>query len=111
MYAQGLIIQLILDCPPQALWNKWCKDRCEYYKRMEPVDAVRDVPPLKPEGARHVFRAEGPLSDSIWQALLINPGLEERKQLAVLAEQFSEKQSKSCLQHARAPTKVMELKE
>ena len=109
LYAQGLVIQLILDNPPQALWNKWCRERCEYYKRMEPVDTVRDVPPMKPSGARHVFRAEGPLSDTIWQTLLINPGLEERKQLAILAEQFQEKQSKATLQHARAPTKVMDM--
>ena len=110
LYARGVIIQIILDMPPDALWNRWCKERMEYYKRLEPLEAVRDVAPLRPAGARHVFRAEGPLSDMIWSALLVNPGLQERKQLYAMAEAFQEKQSKSAGSLvARAPTKVVEM--
>jgi len=34
-------LQLIMDEPPEALYNQSIKDRIEYYKRVEPV-ALRD---------------------------------------------------------------------
>jgi hypothetical protein len=36
-------LQLILDEPPQQLYNDWVKSRLEYYKRVEPTAAPRDV--------------------------------------------------------------------
>ena len=35
-------LQLIMDEPPEALYNQWIKDRIEYYKRVEPVAPPRD---------------------------------------------------------------------
>ena len=35
-------LQLIMDEPPEALYNQWIKDRIEYYKRVEPVAPQRD---------------------------------------------------------------------
>ena len=36
-------LQLILDEPPQALYKAWTKSCLEYYKRVEPTAAPRDV--------------------------------------------------------------------
>ena len=36
-------LQLILDEPPQQLYNDWVKSRLEYYKRVKPTAAPRDV--------------------------------------------------------------------
>ena len=35
-------LQLIMDEPPEALYNQWIRDRIEYYKRVEPVAPPRD---------------------------------------------------------------------
>ena len=35
-------LQLIMDEPPEALYNQWIRDRTEYYKRVEPVAPPRD---------------------------------------------------------------------
>ena len=39
-------IQIICDEPPQDLETQWQKDRIEFYKRLEPVDKVRDEKPI-----------------------------------------------------------------
>ena len=35
-------LQLIMDEPPEALYNQWIRDRIEYYKGVEPVAPPRD---------------------------------------------------------------------
>ena len=40
---EQISLQLILDEPPELIMNQWIKSRVEYYKRLEPTDAVRDV--------------------------------------------------------------------
>ena len=35
-------LQLVLDEPPEVLYNKWIKERMEFYKRVEPCAAPRD---------------------------------------------------------------------
>ena len=94
LYTRGMVIQIILDSCPDSLWNKWCKDRIEYYKRMEPIEAVRDVSPIIPEGSRYVFKAVGPHSDSIWTNILTDPSLELRKQVSLMSQRFVAKQTR-----------------
>ncbi|CAJ1345785.1 unnamed protein product [Effrenium voratum] len=37
------ILQLVLDEPPEGLYNRWVKERLEYYRRVEPSAPLRDV--------------------------------------------------------------------
>ena len=65
-------IQLILDEPPEAMYNKWCNDRIEFYKRIEPNAPLRDV---KPEATAALcrLRFRGLASDAVWSVILSNP--------------------------------------
>ena len=61
-------LQLIMDEPPEALYNQWIKDRIEYYKRVEPVAAPRDEqldlgPPWQGSGS-HIPMIVVPLDNS-----------------------------------------------
>ena len=94
LYGNGLVVQIILDLPPQHLWNKWCKERIEYYKRYEPLDAPRDAAP-NVFNNKFIFEVAGELSDHIWTTLLADHNMEERKNLHKLAESFCEAQSKA----------------
>ena len=38
------VLQLVLDEAPERLYNRWVKDRIEFYKRLEPTAPLRDVP-------------------------------------------------------------------
>ena len=37
-----LALRLILDEPPERLYQKWIQDRMEYYLRVETVGVIRD---------------------------------------------------------------------
>ena len=66
------LLHLILDEPPQLLENAWRSQRVEYYRRLEPTEAPRDVEPYKPpkERLHKVLRLEDDASDRMWNILL-----------------------------------------
>ena len=83
-------LQLILDEPPQQLYNEWVKSRLEFYKRVEPVAPPRDVAlDVDPDHTqRFKFSCQngnGNVSNAIWSVLLSNPDLEGLKKISELA--------------------------
>lgn len=42
--SDNVVLQMVLDEPPKRLYNRWVKDRIEFYKRLEPTAPLRDVP-------------------------------------------------------------------
>jgi hypothetical protein len=83
-------LQLILDEPPQQLYNDCVKSRLEYYKRVEPTAAPRDVALEvdKDHTQRLKFSCQnghGNVSNAIWSMLLSNPDLEGLRKINELA--------------------------
>ena len=84
------VLQLVLDEPPERLYNRWVKDRIEFYKRLEPTAPLRDVPLKVDPNPVHRLRFSvsngmGNISDAIWSVALANPekaGLEGIRHLA-----------------------------
>jgi hypothetical protein len=77
IYDGEVALQLILDEPPEALWNAWIKERCEFYKRLEPRDDMRDVAPMLPQApSSNRIKLMGPASDAVWKVLYSNPEVE-----------------------------------
>ena len=84
------VLQLVLDEPPERLYNRWVKDRIEFYKRLEPTAPLRDVPLKVDPNPVHRLRFSvsngmGNISDAIWSVVLANPekaGLEGIHHLA-----------------------------
>ena len=37
----NVVLQMVLDEPPERLYNRWVKDRIEFYKRLEPTAPLR----------------------------------------------------------------------
>ena len=35
-------LEVVMDEPPEQLYNKWIRDRMEFYKRVEPTEPPRD---------------------------------------------------------------------
>ena len=73
------VLQLVLDEPPERLYNRWVKDRIEFYKRLEPTAPLRDVPLKVDPNPVHRLRFSvsnglGHVSDAIWSVVLANPG-------------------------------------
>ena len=82
-----LSLQLMLDEPPEKLWQKWIKDRVEYY---EPVDAIRDEAldhscPVEERLRFSIRNGLGTVSDLIWSILLSNPERDGLLQIQKLA--------------------------
>ena len=68
-------VQLIMDQPPFALYNSWCKEREEYYAIMEPEDPppLEYVSAIVRSGTRQVT-LKGSDSDMVWRAIFsVNP--------------------------------------
>ena len=65
-------VQIILNEPDEALWNRWAKDRVELYKRLEPNNAPRDEAPPSDVPASHRIQLGPLVSDAIWQIVLGN---------------------------------------
>ena len=85
-----LSLQLILDEPPERLWQQWIKDRMEYYLRVEPVDAIRDEAldhsyPVEERIRFSIRNGLGTVSDLIWGILLSNPERDGLYQIQKLA--------------------------
>ena len=68
---QQCCIQMIMDSAPHALETRWEKERIEYYKRLEPNAAPRDVRAMWPQGTtlRNRLRFTGADSDRIWDII------------------------------------------
>ena len=74
----NVVLQMVLDEPPERLYNRWVKDRIEFYKRLEPTAPLRDVPLKVDPNPVHRLRFSisnglGNVSDSIWNIVLANP--------------------------------------
>ena len=83
-------LQLILDEPPQQLYNEWVKSRLEFYKRVEPTAPPRDVAlEVDPDHTQRLKfscqNGNGNISNAIWSVLLSNPDLEGLKKISELA--------------------------
>ena len=68
------VLQLVLDEPPERLYNRWVKDRIEFYKRLEPTAPLRDVPLKVDPNPVHRLRFSvsnglGHVSDAIWSVV------------------------------------------
>ena len=64
------ILQLVLDEPPDGLYNRWVKERLEYYRRVEPSAPLRDVSVVDQKVPRFRFSRTtqtGHVSDAIWE--------------------------------------------
>ena len=64
--------------PPERLYNRWVKDRIEFYKRLEPTAPLRDVSLKVDPNPVHRLRFSisnglGQVSDAIWNIVLANP--------------------------------------
>ena len=75
---ERVCLQLILDEPPQGLYNEWVKSRLEYYKRVEPTAPPRDVALEVDSDHTHRLKfscqeGKGNISNMIWGVLLSNP--------------------------------------
>ena len=75
---ERVCLQLILDEPPQGLYNEWVKSRLEYYKRVEPTAPPRDVALDVDSDHTHRLKfscqeGKGNISNMIWGVLLSNP--------------------------------------
>ena len=74
----NVVLQMVLDEPPERLYNRWVKDRIEFYKRLEPTAPLRDVPLKVDPNPVHRLRFSisnglGNVSDAIWNIVLANP--------------------------------------
>ena len=88
-------LQLIMDEPPEALYNQWIKDRIEYYKRVEPVAAPRDEqldlgPPVARIRLSH-SNDRGPVGQLIWQSILSNRELANLQYIGKVADKHAQK--------------------
>ena len=87
-------MQLILDEPPEKLYNEWVKSRLEFYKRIEPTAAPRDIAlQVDPDLTnRLLFSCQnnmGLVSAAIWQILLQNPELAALQKIGAVAAAHS----------------------
>ena len=81
-------LQMVLDEPPEQLYNQWLRDRIAFYKRVEPLAAPRDERLTLVGGRANRIRFSstnglGPVSDAIWAVILKN---EEINGLKVIQE-------------------------
>ncbi|CAK9117931.1 unnamed protein product [Durusdinium trenchii] len=87
-------LQLVMDEPPEALYNKWIKERMEFYKRVEPCAAPRDER-LEPVGKmNHRLRFStsndlGAVSDAIWQVILSNEEMKGIRAIQQVAQKVT----------------------
>jgi len=76
--------------PPQQLYNDWVESRLEYYKRVEPTAAPRDVAlEVDPDHTQRLKfscqNGNANVSNAIWSVLLSNPDLEGLRKINELA--------------------------
>ena len=83
-------LQLILDEPPQQLYNDWVKSRLEFNKKVEPTAPPRDVAlEVDPDHTQRLKfscqNGNANVSNAIWSVLLSNPDLESLRKINALA--------------------------
>jgi hypothetical protein len=87
IYDGEVALQLILDEPPSSLWSEWIKERCEFYKRLEPRDDTRDIIPVLPQTATvNRIKLQGLASDAVWKVLYSNPEVSALAEVDKLAQ-------------------------
>ena len=57
-------LQLVMDEPPEQLYNQWIRDRMEFYKRVEPRDERLGLGDAS---------TSGDVSTALWSVILSNP--------------------------------------
>ena len=83
-------LQLVLDEPPEARYNKWIKERMEFYKRVEPCAAPRDE--RLELNHRLWFSTSnnlGAVSDAIWQVILSNEEMKGIRAIQQVAQKVT----------------------
>ena len=74
-----IAFSIIMDAPPEALWERHVKERIQFYQRYEAVAPLRDwhiaYDPHADEAPRLV--AKGPMSDGLWEAILGQQSIED----------------------------------
>ena len=83
------ILQLVLDEPPDGLYNRWVKERLEFYRRVEPSAPLRDVSVVDQKVPRFRFghtTQTGHVSDAIWELILRNPEAAALKRIDDIAK-------------------------
>ena len=88
-------LQLIMDEPPEALYNQWIRDRIEYYKRVEPVAPPRDEqldlgPPVARIRVSH-SNDRGPVGQMIWASILSNRELANLQYIGKVADKHAKR--------------------
>ena len=68
-------LQLVMDEPPEQLYNQWIRDRMEFYKRVEPTEPPqgRAASPWTPCMRFSSSNGLGDVSTALWSVILSNP--------------------------------------
>ena len=71
-------LQLVMDEPPEQLYNQWIRDRMEFYKRVEPTEPPRDERLVLGDASTPRMRFSssnglGDVSTALWSVILSNP--------------------------------------
>ena len=74
---------------PEGLYNRWVKERLEYYRRVEPSAPLRDVSIVDQKVPRFRFSQTtqtGHVSNAIWELILRNPEAAALKRIDDIAK-------------------------
>ena len=85
-------LQLVLDEPPEAFYNKWIKERMEFYKRVEPCAAPERLELVGKMNHRMRFSTSnnlGAVSDAIWQVILSNEEMKGIRAIQQVAQKVT----------------------
>ena len=71
-------LQLVMDEPPEQLYNQWIRDRMEFYKRVEPTEPPRNERLVLGDASTPRMRFSssnglGDVSTALWSVILSNP--------------------------------------
>ena len=88
--AEPFLFMLVLDEPPQQLWNEHLKRRIEYYKKFEGTEPLRDKMPTYTESRHYAqrLRADGEASKAIWEALIGRKSEEDLDKVAGIIQKL-----------------------
>ena len=85
----GLYVQVLQGVLARRLYNRWVKERLEFYRRVEPSAPLRDVSVVDQKVPRFRFgrtTQTGHLSDAIWELILRNPEAAALKRIEDIAK-------------------------
>ena len=71
-------LQLVMDEPPEQLYNQWIRDRMEFYKQVEPTDPPKNERLVLGDASTPRMRFSssnglGDVSTALWSVILSNP--------------------------------------